>query len=156
MNIDDVGAMGTHPGGMLLRMDPVPTTSMDGYEVLEASPFAALVGPILISLTVPAAFRVVVGPTVVNTMGRVHGGYVAALIDIVAGQGTRRLLADGRAIVTVTTNIDYLGTARIGDTVDIDVTVDRDTPSVVFSSCRLTVGDRPVARATVVFSARTA
>ena len=129
---------------------------VDDYELLEASPFAALVGPIHVSRISPATFRVVVGPTVVNTMGRIHGGFVAALIDIAAGQGTRRLLADGRGIVTVTSNIEYLGTARVGDTVDIDVTVDRDTPNVVFSSCRLTVDGRPVARAPVVFSAREA
>ncbi len=137
-------------------MDDPTASPADEYELLETSPFAALVGPIYIRRGSGPAFRVVVGPTFVNTMGRMHGGYLAALVDIVAGQGTRRLLADGRAIVTVSSNVDYLGAARLGDTVDIDVTVDRDAQSVIFSSCRFSVEGRSIARATVIFSARTA
>ena len=42
-----------------------------------------------------------------------HGGYVSALVDICTGQGVKRLVGDGRSLVTVSTHIDFLGPRRI-------------------------------------------
>ncbi len=99
-------------------------------------------------------FETVVRDDCVNTMGLAHGGYLAALIDIATGQGVKRLLDDGRRLVTVTTNTDYLGPARRDDRLRLEVTVDRSTKTMVFASCRISTGDRPVARATVILLAR--
>lgn len=87
-------------------------------------------------------------------MGRAHGGFVASLIDIATGQGVKGILSDDRSIVTVTANIEYLGVARIGDRLRVEVVVVKDTPSLVFAKCLVNTGAMPVAAASVVFAAR--
>jgi acyl-coenzyme A thioesterase PaaI-like protein len=44
-------------------------------------------------------------------MGRVHGGFLAAIVDITTGQGVKRILDDGCSLVPATTNAEYLGPA---------------------------------------------
>ena len=140
----------------------MPDETNDVWELLATSPFADLVGPIHVRQTADIAaaefrtaeFRTVVGPTAANTMGRMHGGYSSALVDICTGQGVKRILADGRSLVTVSTNIDFLGSAALGDTLDIVVTADKVSRSVIFASCVIAVGNDAVVRAAVVFSSR--
>ena len=128
--------------------------SIEGWELLTASPFAHLMGPIHVRPAPEAIFRTVVGPRCANTMGRMHGGYASALIDICMGQGVKRIVGDGRLLVTVSTHIDFLGSAALGDTLEIVAAADRVTRSVVFASCVISVRGEPVVRAAVVFSSR--
>ena len=123
-------------------------------EVLDRSPFSSLIGPINVEWEPSPVFETVVRDDCANSMGRVHGGFLAGLIDIAAGQGMKRLLDDDRSLVTVTTNTEYVGAARVGDRLRVEVAVDHSASSVVFSSCRVSTGDRLVAIASVVFSAR--
>ena len=137
----------------------------DGWEPLATSPFADLVGPIHVRRLLPGTstvlFRTVVGQNAANTMGKMHGGYSSALVDICTGQGVKRIVADGRSLVTVSTHIDFLGSAALGDTLDIVVAADKVTRSVVFASCVISVHDSvdgsiggAAVRAAVVFSSR--
>lgn len=128
--------------------------SIEGWELLNASPFADLIGPIHVRPAPEAVFRTVVGTMCANTMGRMHGGYVSALVDICTGQGVKRIVGDGRSLVTLSTHIDFLGSAALGDTLEIVVGADRVTRSVVFASCVVSVGGEAVVRAAVVFSVR--
>ena len=123
-------------------------------EVLRASPFAEVLGPILVCWEPTPVFQVKVRADCANTMGRVHGGFLAALVDITTGQGVRRILADGRSLVTTTTNIEFLATARVGERIDAEVLVEHNTKTLVFASCKLLVDGKPIVRASVVFSAR--
>jgi uncharacterized protein (TIGR00369 family) len=123
-------------------------------EILSGSPFSSLVGPIEVTRDSASVFETVVRDDCSNTMGRVHGGFIAALIDITTGQGVKRKLDDGRSLVTATTNTEYLGPARAGDRLRIEVTVEHSASTLVFASCRVSTEDRLVAIASVVFSAR--
>lgn len=123
-------------------------------EVLKRSPFSSLIGPIEVSWQPSPVFETTVRDDCSNTMGSAHGGFLAALIDITAGQGVKRILDDGRALVTATTNTQYIAAARIGDRLRVDVAVERSTSTMVFASCRVSTGDRLIAISSVVFSAR--
>ena len=127
----------------------------DGHwELLTTSAFAAILGPIRVRPAPEPVFRTTVGPDCANTMGRMHGGYASALVDICTGQGLKRLLGEGRSLVTVSTHIDFLGSAAVGDVLDIVVAAEKVTRSVVFASCRVTANGSNVVRASVVFSSR--
>ena len=123
-------------------------------EVLDRSPFSSLIGPIEVTWEPSPVFETVVRDDCSNTMGRMHGGFLAALIDITAGQGVKRLLDDDRSLVTATTNTENIGAARVGDRRRVEVAVDHSASTLIFSSCRVSTGDRLVAIAAVVFSAR--
>jgi uncharacterized protein (TIGR00369 family) len=122
-------------------------------EVLGSS-FAQLVGPIHVIWEPSPVFRVLVRPECTNTMGRSHGGFLSALVDIVGGQGVKRILSDDRSLVTISANIEYLSAARLGDEITAGVKVDHDSRTVIFGSCLLSVSERHIARASLVFSAR--
>ena len=125
-------------------------------EVSDRSPFSSLIGPIEVEWEPSPVFETVIRDDCANTMGRMHGGFLAALIDITAGQGVKRLLDDNRPLVTATTNTEYLGAARVGDRLRVEVSVNHSAATLVFGSCRVSTGDRLVAIASVVFSARPA
>ncbi len=125
-------------------------------EVLDRSPFSSLIGPIEVEWEPSPVFETVIRDDCANTMGRMHGGFLAALIDITAGQGVKRLLDDDRPLVTATTNTEYFGAARVGDRLRVEVSVNHSATTLVFGSCRVSTGDRLVAIASVVFSARPA
>ena len=123
-------------------------------ETLGQSPFSTLIGPITVTWEPVPVFEVLVRSDCVNTMGRAHGGFLAAVIDVTAGQGVKRILDDGRSLVTATTTVEYLGPAEAGERLRIEVTVEHGTSRLVFASCRISAEGRPVAKASVVFSAR--
>ena len=124
---------------------------------LAASPFAERIGPISVRWTPPPTFRVEVEQHCANTMGRMHGGFLAAVVDCCAGQGVRYLLNDGRRVVTLSSTIDFLGPANLGDVVELVVTVDRAASTVIFASCVATTTDGgPVAKSSIIFSVREA
>lgn len=123
-------------------------------ETLSGSPFSWLIGPIEVTWDPSPVFETVVRQDCSNTMGRVHGGFLAALVDITTGQGTKRILDDGRSLVTATTTTEYLGPARVGERLRVEVAVDHNAGALVFASCRISAEDRLVVIASVVFSAR--
>lgn len=122
---------------------------------LAASPFAERIGPIFVRWTPRPTFRVEVGENCANTMGRMHGGFLAAIIDSCAGQGVRYLLNDGRRVVTLSTTTDFLGPAKVGETVELIVSIDRVASTVIFASCvSMTIDGGPVAKSSIIFSVR--
>jgi acyl-coenzyme A thioesterase PaaI-like protein len=121
-----------------------------------ASPFADLIGPISVRWEPVPTFRVEVSPSCANTMGRMHGGFVAALFDVCVGQGVRRMNNDGRSLVTLSTYVEYFGAAQVGDCVEVVVAIDRVTSTVVFATGIASVGGKQTAKASVVFSSREA
>lgn len=125
-------------------------------EILDRSAFSLLIGPIEVQWEPSPVFETVVRDDCANSMGRMHGGFLAGLIDITVGQGVKRLLDDDRSLVTVTTNTEYVGAARVGDRLRVQVSVDHSAASLVFGSCRVSTGDRLIALASLVFSARPA
>jgi acyl-coenzyme A thioesterase PaaI-like protein len=129
-----------------------------GFEPLQASAFADIVGPIVVRWLPVPVFRTVVPESCANTMGFAHGGYLSALIDIASGQGSRALLrAEGetRTVLTRRTEIDFRRRAAVGDAMDISLQL-RDSANADerLCECILAVSDRVVASASVTFALR--
>ena len=129
-----------------------------GFEPLRASPFADIVGPILVRWLPVPVFRAVVPASCANTMGFAHGGYLSALIDIASGQGSRALLqaeGDTRTVLTRRTEIDFQRRAAVGDTIDIALQLREPTVADERScTCVLSVSGRAIASASVAFALR--
>ena len=134
-------------------MTPSPAPP-PGFELVRTSAFAELVGPHYVA---PAGstmrFGAWVGPEHTNTFGGAHGGFIASLVDVAAGRGTRLVLADGRSFRTVLMTTDFTGRAAVGDWLEVEVVIDRAGGRTVFVSCRVRSGDDLVARASVVLTA---
>ena len=125
-----------------------------GLEPVHSSAFLGLIGPLHLDPAAdPPTYWARVGAQHANTFGAAHGGYVAALVDVVAGRGAQRLLADGRRFQTVSMTIDYPTGARLDDWLRFTVTLDHVARRTAFVACRVSAGDRLVARAAVVLNA---
>jgi acyl-coenzyme A thioesterase PaaI-like protein len=135
-----------------LRADPPA-----GLEPVSSSAFLELIGPLYLDAgaDVPTYWARVEARHA-NTFGAAHGGYVAALVDVVVGRGTRRLLADGRSFRTVSMAIDYPAGAELDEWIRFTVALDHLARRTAFVTCRVTCGERLVARAAVVLSASSA
>jgi len=124
-----------------------------GFQPLRSSPFVALIGPVYLSEGGERPiFGAVVEPQHANTMDTLHGGFLAALVDVATGRGTRLALGDGHPVRTVSMNLDYVAGVSVGNWVEAAVTVDHGGGRTIFTSCRVTSGDRLVARANVILT----
>lgn len=87
-----------------------------------------------------------------NSRGTVHGGVLATLADV----GMGYLMAFGaeppRRLTTANLNIDYTGTAKIGDWIAVQMDPPRIGRQLAFANARLMVGEKQVARASAVFA----
>jgi len=96
-----------------------------------------------------------VGPQHLNGLGITHGGMLATLADTAIGLTMMRGRARGEDIppgVTVTLNLEYLGSGRVGDWLEAHVTLDRMGGRLRFGSCRVMVEDRCLLKASAVFA----
>ena len=88
----------------------------------------------------------------VNARDILHGGVIATFADV----GMGYLMAFGtttpRRLVTVSLNVDFIGTAQRGDWVDLTMDPPRIGSRIAFANARLVVGERQVARASGVFA----
>ena len=83
-----------------------------------------------------------------NLHGVGHGGFVATLIDNALGYNVAKAL--GSSVVTANLSIDYMASAQLGDWVEANVQINRKGRRMCFAECRLTVGDRLLARASSI------
>ena len=88
----------------------------------------------------------------VNSRGSLHGGVIATFADV----GIGYLLAFGsgtpRRLVTVSLNVDFIGSASLGDWVDLVLDPPHVGSRLAFANARLSVGERQIARASGVFA----
>jgi uncharacterized protein (TIGR00369 family) len=87
-----------------------------------------------------------------NSRGTVHGGVLATLADV----GMGYLMAFGadppRRLTTASLNIDYTGTAKVGDWIAVEMDAPRVGRQLAFANARLVAGGKQVARASAVFA----
>lgn len=89
------------------------------------SPVGQNANPILVSADetgVALAFEVKSEMT--NPVGTLHGGWMAVMLDEVIGMSTF-VVANGRFYATVNLSVDYLATAKVGETVTARATIQR-------------------------------
>ena len=91
-----------------------------------------------------------------NSRGLVHGGLIAALSDNAMGLSCVVALAatgrdPGKGLVTVSLGTDYLGSAAIGDWLEIDPEPVKVGGSICFARAIVRANETPVAMANATF-----
>lgn len=83
-----------------------------------------------------------------------HGGLLATLVDCTLGYYIP--LQCETAVVTVSTSMNYLNAAKIGDWLEASISIDKRGNRLVYATCVLQAGDLKIATATAVFATRKA
>ena len=81
-------------------------------------------------------FKTKVTANHLNRAGITHGGYIASIIDAGAGTAVYRS-AGNKVCVTISLDIKYIGSSKIGDEIIGDVKIQKVTNTLVFMNCEL-------------------
>tara|TARA_B100000401_G_scaffold405894_1_gene321077 strand:+ start:140 stop:541 length:402 start_codon:yes stop_codon:yes gene_type:complete len=85
-----------------------------------------------------------------NRAGITHGGYIASIIDTGAGAGAHRV-ADGKVCVTISLDIKFIGTSKLGDEIFGFVKIQKITKSLIFVICYLECKKKIIASASGIW-----
>lgn len=135
-------------------MTGTPSVSPAGFGPLfRSSPFLDLLGPVLGK---GEREGLVVGLRVsehhCNSRGTLHGGVIATLADVALGYVTAYSGDSPRGLTTASLSIDYTGTARPGDWIEVHVETFKVGSRLAFANCYVRCGETQVARASAVFA----
>jgi len=125
----------------------------EGFEPLfRTSPFLDLLGPIYNKKTDKG---LVVGLQAAekhcNARGLVHGGVFSSLADVALGYNAAFQGKEPTPIVTANLTIDYAGSAKLGEWIEIHTDVQKVGRSMAFANCYFLVGEKRIVRASGVF-----
>ena len=95
-------------------------------------------------------FKTVIEENNLNTADITHGGYIASIIDSGAGTGAHRA-AKSSMCVTISLDIKFIGTSKLGDEVFGFVKILKRTKSMVFLICHLKNNEKIIASASGVW-----
>ncbi|WP_181780097.1 PaaI family thioesterase [Pseudonocardia pini] len=122
-----------------------------GFEPIVTSPFIEYLGRFH-WLPGTGRFGMHVRPEHANTHGNAHGGFLASIVDVACSRGTRFALGDGSTVSTITMTLDYLEPVDVGRWFEVDTTVDRAGGRTVFTTGRVVVDEKVLAKASVVLA----
>ena len=99
---------------------------------------------------------VVLSPAHCNSRGLVHGGVIASLADNAMGLTCVFALANqaretGKGLVTVSLNVDYLGSGRLGEWMQISPEPVKLGGNLCFARALVSANDAPIAMAHATF-----
>ena len=95
-------------------------------------------------------FKTTINENHLNAASITHGGYLSALID--AGAGTAAHRAAGNApCVTISLDLKFIGTSKVGDEVSGFVRILKKTSTLVFLFCELRCNDKIITSASGVW-----
>jgi len=125
-----------------------------GFKLLQrSSPFSALVGPLY---TKGEGAERMIGLLAedkhCNSRGIVHGGLLATLADLALGYTIAFLSDPPRSAVTASLTIDYVGSARVGDWLEVHTDVQKSGGRLTFANCYVHAGNARIVRASAVFA----
>jgi len=126
----------------------------EGFEpIFRSSPFLDLLGPIYNKKTEDG---LVIGLRAeqkhCNARDLVHGGVFSSLADIALGYNAAFKGKEPVPMVTANLSIDYAGSAKLGDWIEIVVDVQKVGKSMAFANCYFHVSSKRIARASAVFN----
>ena len=126
----------------------------EGFEpIFRSSPFLDLLGPIY---NKRSRSGLVVGlraePKHCNARDLVHGGVFSSLADIALGYNAAFQGKEPVPMVTASLTIDYAGSAKLGDWIEIEVDVQKVGKNLAFANSYFFVDSRRIARASAVFN----
>ena len=81
-------------------------------------------------------FKSTISKNHLNAAGITHGGYLSALIDAGAGTAAHRT-ADNAPCVTISLDLKFIGSSKIGDEIVGHVKILKKTNTLVFLFCEL-------------------
>lgn len=129
----------------------------DDYELLadDGNPFHQLLGPVYHRPDVEGmGYRWQVRRQHLNQLLILHGGALAALLDITMGSSVHQLAPVPADFLTASLNIDFVGPTREGDWLDIVVVLPKSGRKLSFVRCEVRSGDQLIAQASGVWFAR--
>lgn len=90
----------------------------------------------------------------VNAVGTLHGGAMATFADTQL-MAFRRGAEEGAShSPTISLSLDYLAPATLGAWVEAEVTLVKQTKTMLFTQAIMTVGGEPVARSSAIYRLR--
>ncbi len=126
----------------------------EGFEpIFRSSPFLDLLGPIYNKKNDNA---LVIGLQVeqkhCNARNLLHGGVFSSLADIALGYNAAFQGPTPTPLITASLTIDYAGSAKLGDWLEIHTDVQKVGKTMAFANCYFSVNSKRIARASGVFS----
>jgi len=95
-------------------------------------------------------FKTTIDKNKLNSAGITHGGYICSIID--AGSGTAAHLASNNSpCVTITLDIKFIDSTKIGDEIIGFTKIQKVTKSMVFLICHLKSNQKLIASASGVW-----
>ncbi|MCQ6262836.1 PaaI family thioesterase [Alcanivorax sp. MM125-6] len=89
-----------------------------------------------------------------NSRGFVHGGLISTLCDNAMGLSCAGALGGIKGLVTVNLSMDFLGTARVGQWLEVRGAVTRTGRTLNFAEARVFADGKLCARGSGVFKAQ--
>ncbi|MGK2742231.1 PaaI family thioesterase [Tepidicaulis sp. LMO-SS28] len=91
-----------------------------------------------------------------NSRGFVHGGLLSALADNAMGLSCAQLHGEEAlaGLVTVNLGVDFLGSAELGEWVEVETQFVKTGRALDFAQCFITADGKPCARANATFRVR--
>ncbi|HWF78114.1 MAG TPA: PaaI family thioesterase [Caulobacteraceae bacterium] len=86
-----------------------------------------------------------------NSRGFVHGGLISALADNAMGLSCGEALGDHPSLVTVSLALDFLGSANLGQWVQVEPKLNRLGSTLCFAEALVTADGKPCAKAHATF-----
>jgi acyl-coenzyme A thioesterase PaaI-like protein len=126
----------------------------EGYEPLfRSSPYLDLMGP-LYSKKTKSGLMIGFKSELKHCNGRrlVHGGVFSSLADVALGYNIAFNGKEPLPVVTASLTIDYAGSAKLGDWIEIQTDILRIGKSMAFANCYFSVDSMRIVRASGVFS----
>ncbi len=95
-------------------------------------------------------FKTKINKIHLNKAGITHGGYIATIIDAGAGTGAHRSSGQ-QPCVTISLDIKFIGTTKLGDEIIGFTKIQRKTSSMVFLICHLESNGKMIASASGIW-----
>jgi uncharacterized protein (TIGR00369 family) len=132
------------------RMIDIP----EGFEpIFRTSPFLELLGPIYNKKTDNG---LIIGLKIqekhCNARNLAHGGVFSSLADVALGYNAAFQGNEPTPIVTASLTIDYAGSAKLDDWIEIETDIQKVGKKMAFANCYFTVGSKRIVRASGVFA----
>jgi len=126
----------------------------EGFEpIFRSSPYLDLLGPIF---NRKSESGLIIGLRAeqkhCNARNLVHGGVFSSLADIALGYNAAFRAAKPVPMVTASLTIDYVGSAKLGDWIEIKVDVQKVGRNMAFANSYFYVESKRIARASGVFN----
>ena len=95
-------------------------------------------------------FKSTISENHLNASNITHGGYLSALIDAGAGTAAHRC-ADNSPCVTISLDLKFISTTKIGDEIIGNVKILKKTKTLVFLFCELKCNNKIITSASGVW-----